>query len=127
MARNNLFYTFLLCVNFLLLVPNIFAQDAPLFVQGGLEDATATDASYNSGGSITVNGFSIQIPKNLQVQFPAAWVPWKDFSAGKQSMLGYEINVFHDDWAFETSKLTSGTGHWKLHQWSAYCRSSHCL
>ncbi|USP77920.1 hypothetical protein yc1106_05194 [Curvularia clavata] len=93
MARNNLFYTFLLCVNLLLFIPNIFAQDAPLFVQGGLEDATATDGSYNSGGSITVNGFSIQIPKNLQVQFPAAWVPWKDFSAGKESMLGYEINV----------------------------------
>jgi hypothetical protein len=93
MARNNLSYIFLLCAHLLLFIPNIFAQDAPLFIQGGFEDATATDESYNSGGTITVNGFNIQVPKNLQVQFPAAWVPWKDFSAGKESMLGYEINV----------------------------------
>ena len=97
MARNNLLYTFLLYLNLLLLIPNTFAQDVPLFIQGGLEDATASDSSYNSGGSITVNGFNIQVPKNLQVQFPAAWVPWKDFSAGKESMLGYEINVSYPD------------------------------
>ncbi|KAH5326900.1 hypothetical protein HBI39_116540 [Parastagonospora nodorum] len=77
----------------LCLLPQVFGQDAPLFVQGGFEDATAVDDTYNSGGTITVNGFNIQVPKNLQVQFPAAWVPWKDFTAEKASMLGYEINV----------------------------------
>jgi hypothetical protein len=80
-------------VQFLCLFPRTFAQDAPLFIQGGLEDATAADDSYNSGGTITVNGFNVQVPKNLQVQFPAAWVAWKDFTAEKASMLGYEINV----------------------------------
>lgn len=69
------------------------AQDAPLFVQGGFEDATITDDAYNSGGSITVNGFNIQVPKNMLVQFPAAWVPWRDFVADKSSLLGYEVNV----------------------------------
>ncbi|KAH7313837.1 hypothetical protein B0I35DRAFT_480487 [Stachybotrys elegans] len=70
-----------------------FAQDAPLFIQGGLEDAVATDDTYNSGGTITVNGFQILVPKNLLVQFPAANVPFKDFAAEKASMIGYETNV----------------------------------
>ncbi|KAH7038393.1 uncharacterized protein B0I36DRAFT_284571 [Microdochium trichocladiopsis] len=69
------------------------AQDAPLFIQGGLEGAGATDDSYNSGGVITVNGFAISVPKNLLVQFPAAYVPFKDFAADQASMLGYEVNV----------------------------------
>jgi hypothetical protein len=80
-------FTLLACIGFSL------AQDSPLFIQGGLEGATATDDSYNTGGSISVNGFNIEIPKNVQVQFPAAWVPWKDFVADIDSMLGYEVNV----------------------------------
>lgn len=44
---------------------------APLFIQGGLEDAVVDDETvYNSGGTITVNGFEIIVPKNLLVQFP---------------------------------------------------------
>jgi hypothetical protein len=93
MAQFNIFSLLLFSIRLLCLFPRAFAQDAPLFVQGGLEDATAVDDSYNSGGTIMVNGFSVQVPKNLQVQFPAAWVPWKDFAADKASMLGYEINV----------------------------------
>lgn len=68
-------------------------QSAPLFIQGGLEGAAATDDTYNSGGTITVNGFTISVPKNMLVQFPAAWVPFKDFAAEQASMIGYEINV----------------------------------
>jgi hypothetical protein len=59
-----------------------------------LEGAAAADDSYNSGGTITVNGFNVKVPRNLQIQFPAAWVPWKDFAAGKASMLKYEIDVY---------------------------------
>ncbi|KAJ1322940.1 hypothetical protein MN608_11794 [Microdochium nivale] len=69
------------------------AQDAPLFIQGGLEAAVATDSTYNSGGTITVNGFTVIVPKNLLVQFPAANVPFKDFAADQASMIGYEVNV----------------------------------
>ncbi|KAK8057148.1 hypothetical protein PG996_011085 [Apiospora saccharicola] len=69
------------------------AQDAPLFIQGGLDGATATDETYNSGGTISLNGFDITVPKNMLVQFPAAYVPWKDFVADKNAMLGYEVNV----------------------------------
>jgi hypothetical protein len=94
MARFNFLSLTVVCIQATCFLSRAFAQDAPLFVQGGLEDAAAVDASYNSGGTITVNGFNVEIPKNLQVQFPAAWVPWKDFAADKASMLGYEINVY---------------------------------
>lgn len=93
MAQFNMLSLLFVGFRLLCLLPQVFSQDAPLFVQGGFEDATAVDDTYNSGGTITVNGFNIQVPKNLQVQFPAAWVPWKDFTAEKASMLGYEINV----------------------------------
>lgn len=93
MAQFNMLSLLFVGFRLLCLLPQVFGQDAPLFVQGGFEDATAVDDTYNSGGTITVNGFNIQVPKNLQVQFPAAWVPWKDFTAEKASMLGYEINV----------------------------------
>ncbi|KAK7431030.1 hypothetical protein QQZ08_002560 [Neonectria magnoliae] len=70
------------------------AQDAPVFIQGGLEDATVDDESvYNTGGAITVNGFNMVVPKNLLVQFPAAWVPWKEFVAGKADFAGFETLV----------------------------------
>ncbi|KAI8635382.1 hypothetical protein F5Y19DRAFT_9916 [Xylariaceae sp. FL1651] len=71
----------------------VYGQDAPLFVQGALDDATAFDDTYNTGGTITVAGFNITVPKNMLVQFPAAYVPWKDFVEDKDSMLGYETNV----------------------------------
>ncbi|CAI6339435.1 unnamed protein product [Periconia digitata] len=93
MARLSLLFSLFVSFFAVLIIPQAYAQDAPLFVQGGFEDATATDDTYNSGGTINVNGFSIQVPKNMLVQFPAAWVPFKDFVADKDSMLGYEINV----------------------------------
>ncbi|KAK6070992.1 hypothetical protein SCUP234_09902 [Seiridium cupressi] len=68
-------------------------QDVPLFIQGGLEGATALDDTYNTGGSISLNGFDIVVPKNVLVQFPAAYVPWKDFVEDVDAMLGYEVNV----------------------------------
>ncbi|KAI1311396.1 hypothetical protein F5Y03DRAFT_382143 [Xylaria venustula] len=70
-----------------------YGQDAPLFVQGALQDATAFDDTFNSGGTIFVGGFNITVPKNLKVEFPAAYVPWKDFAEEKDAMLGYETNV----------------------------------
>ncbi|KAI1197781.1 hypothetical protein F5X97DRAFT_343415 [Nemania serpens] len=70
-----------------------YGQDAPLFIQGALDDATAFDDTFNTGGTISVGGFNITVPKNMQVQFPAAYVPWGDFVQEKDSMLGYETNV----------------------------------
>lgn len=69
------------------------AVDSPLWVQGAFENATTTDATYNTGGTITVNGFTMNVPKNLLVQFPAAWVPYKDFVESKDDFLGFETQV----------------------------------
>ncbi|KAF2789776.1 hypothetical protein K505DRAFT_312547 [Melanomma pulvis-pyrius CBS 109.77] len=93
MARFNLYSLLLAGFQLLTFITWVHAQDAPLFIQGGLEDATAVDETYNTGGSISINGFTMTVPKNMLVQFPAAWVPWKDFVADKASMLGYEVNV----------------------------------
>ncbi|KAK2043508.1 hypothetical protein LZ31DRAFT_524378 [Colletotrichum somersetense] len=75
------------------LVSLAVSQEAPLWIQGGFEDATATDETYNTGGTISVNGFTMNVPKNLLVQFPAAWVPWKEFVANKGNFAGYETLV----------------------------------
>lgn len=71
----------------------VLAQDAPLWVQGAFEDGSVADETFNSGGSITVNGFTMNVPKNLLVQFPAAWVPWRDFVASKADFAGFETLV----------------------------------
>ncbi|KAG9948181.1 hypothetical protein KCU85_g5218, partial [Aureobasidium melanogenum] len=64
----------------------------PFVLDGRLDSATASDGTYNSGGTISVNGYSITIPQNLQVQFPAAFAPFGDFaSAG--SFVGHEVSV----------------------------------
>ncbi|GME28687.1 uncharacterized protein LTHEOB_9665 [Neofusicoccum parvum] len=43
----------------------------------------------NCGGTLTVNNWAITVPKNLIIQFPAAWVPWKDATG----LTGYEVSV----------------------------------
>jgi hypothetical protein len=53
--------------------------------------ASVDGTAYNAGGKLSVGGLSITIPKNLQVQFPAAWVPWKDFVSGGYN--GNELSV----------------------------------
>lgn len=53
--------------------------------------ATADSTAFNTGGKVSVGGLDITIPKNLQIQFPAAWVPFKEFVAGGYS--GSEISV----------------------------------
>jgi len=93
MSRSSLASALVLGVQLLNVFSGVYGQDAPLFVQGGLDGATAFDDSYNTGGTISVGGFNITVPKNLQVEFPAAYVPWKDFARDHESMLGYETNV----------------------------------
>ena len=97
-------------VSLLLLLPCIiYAAVVPFSLDGKIEgyvlarptrnicsiltarSLSADSAAYNTGGKVSVGGLSITIPKNLQVQFPAAWVPWKDFVTGGYS--GYEISV----------------------------------
>lgn len=58
-----------------------------------LPSASASDDSYNSGGTVVVSGRSVSVPKNLQVQFPAAFVGWKDFAAGSSAYSRYQMEV----------------------------------
>lgn len=46
---------------------------------------------YNSGGSITVDGWSIKVPKNLLVQFPVVWSPFGQLCGAGAG--GYEVSV----------------------------------
>ena len=86
-------FLFVLVVHLLATPLGVFGQDASLWVQGRFEDATVSGDAYNAGGAITVNGFTMNIPQNLLVQFPAAWVPWKDFVASKAEFIGFETLV----------------------------------
>jgi len=63
----------------------------PFVLDGRLDSATASDGTYNSGGTISVNGYAVTIPQNLQVQFPAAFSPFKEFASG--SFVGHEVSV----------------------------------
>lgn len=40
-----------------------------------------------------VGGTSITVPENLLVQFPAAFVPFRDFAANGGQYGGFELNV----------------------------------
>ncbi|TLD05612.1 uncharacterized protein E2P81_ATG10342, partial [Venturia nashicola] len=77
---------------FLLLPCFIFAAVVPFNLDGVMDSATADSGDFNTGGKITVAGLTITIPKNLQFQFPAAWVPFKEIAAGGH--VGNEISVF---------------------------------
>lgn len=80
----------------LLFVLGALAQDVGFDLDGNIEGATTSnDTLFNSGGTVSVNGFTVTVPKNLQVGFPASWVPWKDFvNAWKNGKFpGFEISV----------------------------------
>ncbi|KAI6321072.1 hypothetical protein MCOR07_004608 [Pyricularia oryzae] len=77
----------------LALSPFVGAQDVPLLLTGGFEGATADDDSFNTGGFVTVLGQKVTVPKNLQVAFPATFVPWKGFVESASKFLGYEISL----------------------------------
>lgn len=74
---------------------HVIAQSPPVpfIIDGGLESVSAADGSFNTGGSITVAGITITIPKNLLVQFPAAFIPFKDFAGKAGDYGGYEVSV----------------------------------
>ncbi|KAK4183511.1 hypothetical protein QBC35DRAFT_526074 [Podospora australis] len=77
----------------LCLLMAVLGVDVPITLDGGLVDATADDDTYNTGGTISLNGWTVKVPKNMLVTFPAAFVPWKDFVAQKASFIGFETNV----------------------------------
>lgn len=53
------------------------------------------DDSYNSAGTITVNGWTVNVPANMLVTFPNMFVSWPEVVAQKDLFLGFEVNVCH--------------------------------
>ena len=74
------------------LLPSLLnAAIIPFTLDGALDSATADSSEYNTGGKISVNGVDIVVPKNLQFQFPAAWVGLREMAGTK--FLGNEVTV----------------------------------
>ncbi|KAH7377765.1 hypothetical protein BKA66DRAFT_150462 [Pyrenochaeta sp. MPI-SDFR-AT-0127] len=63
----------------------------PFTVTGSLDNCKVVGTEYNAGGEIEVNNFVIEVPKNLIVQFPVVWAPFKDLCDAEAS--GYETTV----------------------------------
>ena len=104
------------------LLPGLLnAAVIPFTLDGALDSVSADSSEYNTGGKISVNGVSIVIPKNLQFQFPAAWVGMKEIAAGQ--FTGNEVVVSLSDPSAELFLLTN-QGCRQLCRWRRYCRSS---
>jgi hypothetical protein len=71
----------------------LHAQVIPFTLDGALDSVTADSDEYNTAGRIQVNGVDIIVPKNLQFQFPAAWVGVKEMAADKGKYTGNEVTV----------------------------------
>ena len=77
------------------LLPGLLhAAVIPFTLDGALDSAKADSGDFNTGGEISVNGVNVKIPKNLQFQFPAAWVGFKKIAAG--GFTGSEVLVRFD-------------------------------
>ncbi|KAK3365381.1 hypothetical protein B0H63DRAFT_498279 [Podospora didyma] len=84
-------HIFLCCIPWA--AAQVLRDDAPVWVQGALQDTTATNTSvYNTGGTIAINNLVMNVPKNLLVQFPAAWA---DFQGFETLFIGNTINGVH--------------------------------
>jgi hypothetical protein len=56
-----------------------------------LVSCEAEGTEYNAGGDIMVNNWEVEVPKNLIVQFPVVWAPFRELcNAGA---LGFETTV----------------------------------
>ncbi|KAK5673937.1 hypothetical protein LTS10_013291 [Elasticomyces elasticus] len=81
--------------NFLLLLicfcVTTLAASIPFSLEGALQSATVSGEEYNAGGTLVVDGMTITIPKNFQVQFPATFASWRTTAAAV--LTGYEVSV----------------------------------
>ncbi|CAG8972965.1 hypothetical protein HYALB_00008325 [Hymenoscyphus albidus] len=91
-------YSLLLLVGQLSLVA---AQALPFTFTGFIESASPNSGSAaNRGGTVKISGYTITIPDNLLVEFPAAIVPFAEFSEGNkpgQNEVTVTGNVVNDN------------------------------
>ncbi|KAL1606312.1 hypothetical protein SLS60_003714 [Paraconiothyrium brasiliense] len=69
-------------------IPNI----SPLSVVGAFGSCSVDSTDFNSGGTITVDEWNIKVPKNLLVQFPTIWTPFRKLC--EAGVGGYEVTIF---------------------------------
>ncbi|KAL2875842.1 hypothetical protein SGCOL_008990 [Colletotrichum sp. CLE4] len=67
--------------------------DYPFDINGAFEGASATTTDFNTGGTFRCNGHAITVPKNLQVTFPAAFIPFREFVGSSGGYTGYNCEV----------------------------------
>ncbi|KXH57308.1 hypothetical protein CSAL01_04334 [Colletotrichum salicis] len=67
--------------------------DYPFDINGAFEGASATTTDFNTGGTFRCNGHAITVPKNLQVTFPAAFIPYREFVGSSGGYTGYNCEV----------------------------------
>jgi hypothetical protein len=104
------------------LLPGLLnAAVIPFTLDGALDGVTVDSSEYNTGGKISVNGVSVVIPKNLQFQFPAAWVGLKDIAAGQ--FTGNEV-VVSQPYPSARFVLLTFQGCRQLCRWGRNCWSS---
>ncbi|KAF1957912.1 hypothetical protein CC80DRAFT_560007 [Byssothecium circinans] len=60
-------------------------------VIGNLDGCNVDTTEYNSGGTITVDGWTFKVPKNLITQFPVRWVPFGELCGA--GVGGFEVTV----------------------------------
>lgn len=70
------------------------AASAQILLDGIIEDATldaTCKASALCGGTITVNGIQVTVPKNLMVMFPANALTWQEIFNGGTSTVRHAL------------------------------------
>ncbi|RDW65390.1 hypothetical protein BP5796_10082 [Coleophoma crateriformis] len=73
-------------LSFLLYLSLTLAQILPFSVTGFLDSAQANaGTAVNRGGTVTISGYTVTIPDNLLVEFPALFVPFAEFTAGERA------------------------------------------
>ena len=88
----------------------LHAQVIPFTLDGALDSVSADTDEYNTAGKISVNGVNIVVPKNLQFQFPAAWVGVKEMAADKGKYTGNEVTVSIHGPRNETKNILTSIG-----------------
>ncbi|RDW59673.1 hypothetical protein BP6252_12760 [Coleophoma cylindrospora] len=77
---------FLKALSLLIHLSLTLAQILPFTVTGFLDSAQANVGSaLNRGGTVTISGFTVTIPDNLLVEFPASMIPFAEFTGGERA------------------------------------------
>ncbi|KAF2429528.1 hypothetical protein EJ08DRAFT_698246 [Tothia fuscella] len=86
---------FSLSFSLLALATTVLGQLTPFSIDGALDDAIADPSctGINCGGTMSVNGYTVIIPKNSLIAFPATFVPFKALADQIFNYRGLEVII----------------------------------